>query len=374
MRSIWILFGLLTAIPLGALTWIYSQVDANFLLDTASDVLEEKGISLTHKGEATFSLLPTAHLFLSEATIIIPESETSEAQRIALRGFELRTSLFTFWTSRSAHISAQRLILNNIEMSDFSSPIAVNDSVTLQDISATLWQGKVEGFAQIDTQTQPLTIETRGKLIDADAISMLTAMAEVGGANGTLSAAWNVTAILPPSDKDIAKLNGDIKITGDQVTLTAVDLQRDMCSAINRAQGKRDLTRNESGTLFERLELTQTFVGTETKIDSLILETNALFIEATAKLDRATDGFSAKAAAKLNTEALGSVPNCRINPRLTDISWPIDCRGSLSDGNPRRWCKVDVSEVLEQGLKGELKRRLNVDSPASLIQSLIKRN
>ena len=54
MRIIWILFGLLIAIPLGTLTWISSQVDADFLLETANGILEEEGISLTHTGEATF--------------------------------------------------------------------------------------------------------------------------------------------------------------------------------------------------------------------------------------------------------------------------------------------------------------------------------
>lgn len=374
MRTIWIFFGLIVAIPLGALTWVYSQVDANYLLDAASDMLEEEGISLTRSGEATFSLLPTVHLSVSEATIIIPETEESQAQQISLEGFEVTTSIVTFWTARRADISAQRLRVNDIEITDFSSPIEVSDSVTLKNISATLWQGEVEGYAQINTQTLPLTIETRGKLVNADATSLLRAMAEVGSAKGKLSGQWDLTAILPESDNAITQLDGDMSITGDQVTLTEVDLQGGMCSAISRAQGKKGPKLNESGTLFDRLELIQTFTGTTAKADSLVLETSALLIEATANLDRATDNFSAKAAAKLNIEVLGSMPNCRINPRLTDIAWPINCRGNLHDGNTRRWCKVDVSEIVEQGLKAELKRRFNADSPASLIQSLIKRN
>ena len=78
MRIIWILFGLLIAIPLGTLTWISSQVDADFLLDTASDILEEEGISLTHTGEASFSLIPSVRLSLSQVTLIIPESPSSK--------------------------------------------------------------------------------------------------------------------------------------------------------------------------------------------------------------------------------------------------------------------------------------------------------
>ena len=382
MRIIWILFGLLIAIPLGALTWISSQVDADFLLDTASGILEEEGISLSHTGEAAFSLVPSIRLSLPHATLIIPESlspeGSSEEQRISLEGFELTTNLFSFWRSRSAEISATRLTVDNIEISDFSSQIEIGESVVLPDIKATLWQGPVEAYAQINTHTDPLTIETRGKLRDADATSLLAAMADLGTAKGKLSAEWDLAAVLPEAENDLAMLNGEIVVNGDQVTLEAVDLQGGMCLAVSRAQGKRSPKWNKNGTLFDRLSMIQTFAGTEAIIERLTLETNVASVEATANLDRATDSFTAKASAQLNNEALNLVPNCRINPRLANVAWPIDCRGKLSDGNPRRWCKVDVSEIVEQGLRSEIQRRLKLDdvdfdNPASLIQSLIKR-
>ena len=398
MRIIWILFGLLIAIPLGALTWISSQVDADFLLDTASGTLEEEGISLSHTGEAAFSLVPSIRLSLSHATLIIPENPSpegsspeqrsrknsssakkdSEGQQISLEGFELTTNLFSFWRSRSAEISATRLVVDNIEISDFSSQIEIGESVVLPDIKATLWQGPMEAYAQINTHTDPLTIETRGKLTDADATSLLAAIADLGAAKGKLSAEWDLAAVLPEAENDLAMLNGQMLVNGDKVTLAAVDLQGGMCSAISRAQGKRGPKWNKNGTLFDRLSMIQTFAGTEANIEKLTLETNVASVEATANLDRATDSFTAKASAQLSNEALNIVPNCRINPRLANVAWPIDCRGKLSDGNPRRWCKVDVSEIVEQGLKGEIQRRLKLDdvdfdNPASLIQSLIKR-
>lgn len=398
MRIIWILFGLLIAIPLGALTWISSKVDADFLLDTASGILEDEGISLTYTGEATFSLAPSVRLFLSQATLIIPENPSqesssaknssrgssyskkkdSEAQRISLEGFELTTNLFSFWRSHSAEISAKRLMVDNIEIFDFSSPIEIGESIILPDMKATLWQGPVEAYAQINTHTDPLTIETRGKITDADATSLVAAMANLGAANGKLSAEWDLEAILAEAESDLTKLNGKLVVNGDQVTLAAVDLQGGMCSAISRAQGKKGPEWNKTGTLFDRLSMIQIFTGTEARIEKLTLETNVAAIEAFANFDRATNSFTAKASAQLNNEALNLVPNCRINPRLANVAWPIDCRGKLSDGNPRRWCKVDVSEIVEEGLKGEIQRRLNLDdvdfdNPASLIQSLIKR-
>ena len=234
MRIIWILFGLLIAIPLGTLTWISSQVDADFLLDTASGILEEEGISLTHTGEASFSLIPSVRLSLSQVTLIIPESlspeRSSEEQQISLEGFELTTNLFSFWRSRTAEISATRLTVDNIEISDFSSQIEIGESVVLPDIKATLWQGPVEAYAQINTHTDPLTIETRGKLTDADATSLLAAIADLGAAEGKLSAEWDLAAVLPEAENDLAKLNGQMVVNGDQVTLAAVDLRGNVLS------------------------------------------------------------------------------------------------------------------------------------------------
>ena len=290
----------------------------------------------------------------------------------------MTTNLFSFWRSRSAEISATRLTVDNIEISDFSSPIEIGESVVLPDIKATLWQGPMEAYAQINTHTGPLTIETRGKFTDADAISLLAAIADLGAAKGKRSAEWHLAAVLPEAENDLNKLNGQMVINGYQVTIAAVDLQGGMCSAISRAHGKKGQKWNKNGTLFDRLSMIQTFTGTEAIIERLTLETNLASVEATAYLDRATDIFTAKASAQLNNEALHLVPNCRINPRLANVAWPIDCRGKLSNGNPRRWCKVDVSEIVEQGLKGEIQRRLKLDdvdfdNPASLIQSLIKR-
>ena len=374
MRVIWILFGLLIAIPLGALTWVSSQVDADFLLETASSALEEQGISLLYAGDSTFSLVPRVHLALSNATIITPETEDSEAQQITLKDVELTTSLFTFWHSRRADISARQLTVNDIEIFDFASPVELIDGLRLEPISATLWQGEVQGFAQINTHNNPITIETRGQLDDATAASLLATVTTLGGAKGTLSAKWDLTVILPDSNKDIAALNGDMVITGNQVTLTEIDLQGGLCKAISRAQGKNGPKWNETGTLFDRLAVSQSFDGTKAKLDDLVLKTNFVLVQATADLDRVTEGFTAQASAKLNTETLSSVPNCRINPRLADIAWPINCRGQLNDGTARSWCTVDVSKIVEEGLNGELKRRFNLDNPASLIKSLLDRN
>ena len=189
---------------------------------------------------------------MSQVTLIIPESlspeGSSEEQRISLEGFELTTNLFSFWRSRSAEISATRLTVDKIEISDFSSPIEIRESVVLPDIKASLWQGAVEAYAQINTHTHPLTIETRGKLKDADATSLLAAMADLGAAQGKLSAGWDLAAVLPEAENDLAKLNGQIVINGDQVTL-AQSISRGECALRLAVRREREVL---SGTRMER--------------------------------------------------------------------------------------------------------------------------
>ena len=82
-------------------------------------------------------------------------------------------------------------------------------------------------------------------------------------------------------------------------------------------------------------------------IERLTLETNVASIEA-RPISIARQTALQPKLPQLNNEALNLVPNCRINPRLANVAWPIDQVSKLSDGNPRRWCKVDVSEIVEQ--------------------------
>ena len=111
------------AIPLGILTWISSHVDVDFLLDTASGILEEEGISLTHTGEATLFTGTFHPPFLVSCHLIIPghHKRISPEQQISLEVSADHQSLFV-WRSRSAEISATRLTVDKIEISDFSSP------------------------------------------------------------------------------------------------------------------------------------------------------------------------------------------------------------------------------------------------------------
>ncbi len=49
-------------------------------------------------------------------------------------------------------------------------------------------------------------------------------------------------------------------------------------------------------------------------------------------------------------------PACRVNERITDIAWPVNCRGNVN-GEPEDWCGVDTQEIIEDLATNELKRK-----------------
>ena len=90
-------------------------------------------------------------------------------------------------------------------------------------------------------------------------------------------------------------------------------------------------------------------------------------------MNRATTRFEANALLTLNADPINQRFDCQARSRLTDITWPVTCRGQTHTGNARSWCAIDVSAIVQRSLLGSLRDELNLDGNADLIQSSFKR-
>lgn len=63
-------------------------------------------------------------------------------------------------------------------------------------------------------------------------------------------------------------------------------------------------------------------------------------------------------------------PACRVNKRLTDIEWPVKCKGSLAD-EPAKWCGVDVEEIVADMARNEVQRKVKKEA-SRLFDKLLK--
>ena len=90
-------------------------------------------------------------------------------------------------------------------------------------------------------------------------------------------------------------------------------------------------------------------------------------------MNRATTRFEANALLTLNADTINQRFDCQASSRITDITWPVTCRGQTHTGNARSWCAIDVSAIVQRSLLGSLRDELNLDGNADLIQSSFER-
>ena len=90
-------------------------------------------------------------------------------------------------------------------------------------------------------------------------------------------------------------------------------------------------------------------------------------------MNRAITRFEANALLTLNADTINQRFDCQASSRLTEITWPVTCRGQTHTGNAPSWCAVDASAIVQRSLQGSLVDELNLDGSADLIQPSFKR-
>ena len=90
-------------------------------------------------------------------------------------------------------------------------------------------------------------------------------------------------------------------------------------------------------------------------------------------MNRAITRFEANALLTLCADTINQRFDCQASSRITDITWPVTCRGQTHTGNARSWCAVDALAIVQRSLQGNRIDELNLDGNADLIQPSVKR-
>lgn len=373
MRALIIIASLVLVLPLAGLAWLYTQLTADFVLDSVSEFIKEDGLEMSHDGPSTLGIFPNTFLEIGQMTIVMPKSEDSPEVSLDLTGLRFDASLPSLLSTPKGAITLQRLSINDTTLFDLASEVIVKDAVTLPNLSARLWQGALHGKVIIDSSTDKVTIRTEGRLDDADASEVLMSLAQLDLLTGALSVDWNLEIVPPVDDNRVAELTGNLNVSGEAITLNSIDLERSICNAVALAEGRRASSSISGNTMFSRFNATQTLAGTKVSIDELLLATSAMTISGSGVLDRASTAFTAQAVSNLDASKINERSNCQISSRISDIQWPVKCKGRTNTDNPGSWCQVDVSSIVEQTLKARIKDKLKLDDDSNLFQSLLKR-
>ena len=77
----------------------------------------------------------------------------------------------------------------------------------------------------------------------------------------------------------------------------------------------------------------------------------------TGSLGLLEQDFKATLKARLSPGLEEFDPACRVSTRLTEIDFPVRCKGRLSD-EPGDWCKVDAEKILRDLTVNEGRRKI----------------
>jgi hypothetical protein len=373
MRVLIIIIGLVVALTLAALAWLSTQVTAQSILGAISQAIEKDGLEMSHDGPSSLSIFPDTFLEISQVSVIIPESDDGAQVSIELTGLRFETSVLSLLRSPKGYLSVKSLTVDDITLSNLATEVFVKDSVTLPNLSAQLWQGVLNGKVVIDSGDDNVVIKTEGRLDNADASEVLTSLANVALLSGALSLNWNLEIIPPEGEHQVAQVNGNVDASGEAITFDSVDLERSICNAVALAEGRRVSSSISGQTVFTRFNTSQTLSGSDVRIDELILATSGMSVSGKGMLDRASTAFTADAVSNLNATKMNQRSDCQISSRISEIEWPVTCKGTTDTGDPGSWCRVDVSSIAEQILKARIKDKLKLDDDSNLFKSLLER-
>lgn len=290
------------------------------------------------------------------------EDESPEAQSTTLPYDALR-SIDTEARLRIDRVVMQKHILSNV----VATLRAREGKVTLSPVQGKLHGGDIDLSAELNARYNPATLTTQGSVENLDIASAVAAMSTAVGASGRAGLTWEISAEGDSTEALTASLTGPIRLRTDSVTVQGVNAQRQFCEAVALVNQESLTTTFQADTVFSELKADINLAEGQARLDPLSAELPALGLTGNGTLDLAARDFRASIRASIRDTA-GLDPACRVNERLADLRWPVECRGNLADA-PASWCRVDTKEILKDVAESEVKRKVEKEA-GKLLQKM----
>lgn len=260
-----------------------------------------------------------------------------------------------------ARLRVDRVVIDRHVINNVSATLRVHEgTLTLKPVQGTLHDGSIDFSAALNARYNPATLSTQGRVENLDIASAVRALATTVAARGRAGVTWDITANGDSGDALLASLKGPIRLRTDAVTVEGVNAQRQFCQAVALLNQESLTAVFEAETVFSQFEADLNLADGEARLDSLSANLPALGLAGNGTLDLAAQDFRASIRGSLRDTA-GLDPACRVNERLADLRWPIECKGNLAD-EPASWCRVDTSEILKDLTEGEVRRQVEKEA------------
>lgn len=290
------------------------------------------------------------------------EDESSDARSTTLPYDALRS------IDTAARLRIDRVVMQKHVLSDVTATLRARDGkVTLSPVQGRLHGGEIDLSAELNARYNPATLTSQGSVEDLDIASAVAAMSPTVRASGRAGLTWEVSAEGDSTEALTASLTGPIRLRTDAVTVQGVNAQRQFCEAVALVNQESLTTTFQPDTVFSELKADIDLAEGQARLDPLSAELPALGLTGTGVLDLTAQDFRASIRASIRDTA-GLDPACRVNERLADLRWPVECKGNLADA-PASWCRVDTKEIIKDVAEGEVKRKVEKEA-GKLLQKM----
>lgn len=261
----------------------------------------------------------------------------------------------------AARLRIDRVVLDQHVLSNVTATLRAREGkITLSPVQGKLHDGDIDFSAELNARYNPATLTTQGSVENLDIASAVRAMGTTVGASGRAGLTWEISARGDSTEALTASLTGPIRLRTDTVTVQGINAQRQFCEAVALVNQESLTTTFPPNTDFSELKADINLAEGEARLDPLSAELPALGLTGNGTLDLTAQDFRASIRASIRDTA-GLDPACRVNERLADLRWPVECKGNLADA-PASWCRVDTGEILKDLAEGEVKRQVEKEA------------
>lgn len=270
----------------------------------------------------------------------------------------------------AARLRIDSVVIDQHVLSNVTATLrAVEGKLTLNPVQGKLHDGNIDFSAELNARYNPATLTTQGSVENLDIASAVRALSATVAASGRAGLEWSISASGDSGDALVASLNGPIRLRTDTVTVEGVNVQRQFCQAVALVNQESLTATFQPDTVFSQLEADINLADGQAQLDPLSATLPALGLTGNGTLDLTAQDFRASIRASIR-DTVGLDPACRVNERLADLRWPVECKGNLADA-PASWCRVNTSEILKDLTEGEVRRRVEKEA-GKLLQKMFR--
>jgi AsmA protein len=238
---------------------------------------------------------------------------------------------------------------------------AADGVVQVNTLTGTLHGGELDVKATFNAKHNTAKLNTTGGMQGLDIATAMVALKSEPVLSGNANLNWQLNSKGRTVNELTQAMTGPIKLTTEQVVLQKMSIEHLLCQAVALTNQERLTATFPTTSSFKTLGADIQLSDGKARLNPLRAELPQIGLNGTGTFDLLSQDFKASVKASLSPELEQLDRACRVSKRLTGIDWPVNCKGSVSEGSEVS-CKVDTEEIIQDMAKQEAGRQIQKEA------------